>query len=247
MTITSAIILGLVQGLTEFLPVSSSAHLIIIPSILNMQTPSVAFDVVLHLATALAVIVFFHKDILNIITKDHKMFLLLIIGTVPTGIMGLLFKDFFEAFFQQGLWIGLFLIITGIILWFAEHTEKESKPVKSMTWFDAIIIGTCQGCAILPGISRSGSTVAAGLFRGLPREFAAKFAFLLSIPAIMGAGLMKARDIASIPLIPSLIGFIFAFFSGLLAIKIFIELIKNKNLKYFSLYCLVLGLVIILI
>ena len=245
MTTTSALILGIVQGLTEFLPVSSTAHLILVPQFLHISLPTVAFDVMLHLATACAVLIYFGKDIWQILRKDRKMIGLLIVGSIPTGIIGLLFKDFFESFFHGGAWIGLFLIITGFLLWFAEKWSTEKKGLVEMGWLDAVVIGICQGLAILPGISRSGSTVAAALGRGLNKTFAAKFALLLSVPAILGAGVLKAKEISHIPLQSSVIGFIAAFFSGLLAIKLFIRLIQTRNIRVFSWYCWLVGFIVI--
>ena len=242
----SALIFGIVQGLTEFLPVSSTAHLIIVPQWLCLPEPTVAFDVMLHLGTLLAVLVFFWKDIVSMLTRTPRLLGLLMIATVPTGILGICFKGFFESFFESNLWIGVFLMITGCLLWFAERAgSKNEKGLKEMTWKDALVIGTMQGVAILPGISRSGSTVATSLFRGLNREFAATFSFLLSVPAILGAALLKAKEIQSLPLKTSLIGLVASFVMGVLAIKIFVTLIKKKGIRIFSWYCWILGAIMI--
>jgi undecaprenyl-diphosphatase len=201
--IPQSIFLGIVQGLTEFLPVSSSGHLVFFQSLFGLEEPLIFFDVMLHLGTLLAVVIYFRKDICEIVQglgavlkKRHKnppqvkLFLLIVLASIPTGLMGILFKDWFESFFSKPKWVGGMLLITGSVLWLTRWAKKEGKPLGRMRWFDAILIGIAQGIAIIPGISRSGATISVGLFCGLDRELSGKFSFLLSIPAILGATLL---------------------------------------------------------
>ncbi|MFH1429382.1 MAG: undecaprenyl-diphosphate phosphatase [Candidatus Margulisiibacteriota bacterium] len=242
MDITSAVILGIVQGLTEFLPVSSTAHLLIVPKILGIANPGVAFDVMLHLATALAIVMYFFDDIITIITKMPKMIWLLILGSIPTGLMGFFLKDYFESFFHAGIWTGVFLIITGCLLFISEKLATGEKNLDKTRWYDAVIIGFFQGLAIMPGLSRSGSTIAAALFRGLNKTLATRFVFLLALPAILGAGLLEFKEISNLPKEPAIYGFIAALVSGLIAIKIFIQLLQRGKIRIFSWYCWALGI-----
>ena len=216
----SAIILGAVQGISEFLPISSSAHLVLVPHLLGVET-SLVFDTILHLGTLVAIFSVFWKDIVNILkgfilsildlTESKEVFLkgirevpakrfawLLIVATIPTGIMGILFKDAIETIFRGTLFIGVFLIITGILLYMSERHKSGSITERDMTFKQAIALGVCQGLAVLPGISRSGATISAGLFAGLNREYAARYSFILSIPAVLGAGLIQIKDIVTI-------------------------------------------------
>ncbi len=242
------IILGLIQGLTEFLPVSSSGHLVLLQSFLNLPH-SIAFDIVVHLATALAVIVYFYKDIINLLTKDRKMLGLILIAGIFTAILGLTFKDYFEAMFSSVQAVGFFLVLTGTIIMLGERLGKGQR--KSLNIWDAIIIGLAQGCAIAPGLSRSGTTISAALGRNLDRNLAARFSFLLAAPTILGAGLIQSKTIIKAGTIgigfwPLALGFIAAFISGLFAIKIFMNIIQRTSLKGFAYYCFVIGILVIL-
>ncbi len=268
-TIVQAIILGIVQGLTEFLPVSSSAHLVFITDILGLQQ-NVAFDTLLHLGTLVAVVGYFWKDLVIIIssffsslldifrgtfkegleeTPFKKLSWLLLVGTIPAGLMGILLKSEFEALFNSILYVGIFLIITGLLLWGAERVKPGDKDVKDISFKNALVIGVAQGIAIAPGISRSGATIAAGLFSGLNRELAARFSFLLSIPAILGAALVQAKDITSfdVSTIVMIAGFVSAAIFGYLAIKLLLKIIKERSLMIFAYYCWIVGMAAIII
>ncbi len=247
MTNFESVILGTVQGLTEFLPVSSSGHLVILQTFFkNFSQSGITFDVFIHLATLLSVFVYFRKQILEIASfKNNKWLFLIIIGTIPAGIVGLLFKNQVEALFSNINFVIVTLVITGILLFLSDLPKKLSKDKDSITYLDAIIIGTFQAFAILPGISRSGSTISAGIFRGVKREIATEFSFILSIPAILGAVILSLKDfkyISNVDYLPYTIGFLSAFTAGLLSLKMLTFIIKAKNLKYFSFYCWLLAL-----
>lgn len=252
MTLGEAIFLGLVQGLTEFLPVSSSGHLVIIEHYLNVRPPGLIFETLLHLGTLLAVIWVFRHDVWSIIQRPRqKMTFLIIVGAIPTGFMGILLEDFFTSLFSSVFIVGFMLLVTGIFLWLAECLASCRKNLHEMNWFDAVLIGIAQGIAITPGISRSGATVATALVRGLDKRTAAKYSFLLSIPVILGAFVLqlwniKGVDNSQIALIPYLTGTIVATLSGYLAIKTFLGFLQRGKLRYFSLYCFLLGGLVII-
>ncbi|MCK5641852.1 MAG: undecaprenyl-diphosphate phosphatase [Gammaproteobacteria bacterium] len=272
LSLLDSILLGIIQGLTEFLPVSSSGHLVIASNILGLK-PDLAFITIVHFATLLAVLTFFFKDIVHLVKSFFvgvydvvlkrssfagvysdpyfKLAFLIIAGTIPTVIIALSLKDWFTGLFNSLFAVGCFLIVTAALLLSAEKFSKGSKGEKDMSLIDSIVVGIFQGLAVAPGISRSGSTVAASLFRGLNRPLAAKFSFLLSIPAVFGAALLELKDIMDLGLnnigfIPLLAGVIAAFISGLFAIRVFIKMIENKKISIFAYYCLVIGVLIIL-
>jgi undecaprenyl-diphosphatase len=245
------LLLGIIQGLTEFLPVSSSGHLVIFQRLFEVPH-SIAFDVVVHLATALAVIVYFWKDILELFTSKRKMLWLIVVGTVFTGILGLGFKDFFESLFSSVFAVGWFLLLTGLIIVLAEWIGKGRRKLEEMNIWDAVLIGLAQGCAVAPGLSRSGTTISASLARNLDRTLAARFSFLLSIPAILGAGLVQSKAIIKAGTVgigawPLVLGFIAAFFSGWIAIMIFMNIIQRTSLRIFAYYCFVVGTIVIIL
>jgi len=256
-----AIFLGIVQGLTEFLPVSSSGHLVFFQSLFGLKEPPIFFDVMLHLGTLLSVAVYFRMDIWRIIQgigsilrrkeenrEDAKFFLWIILASIPTGLMGIFFKDWFESFFSKPKLVGGMLLITGLILWLTRWVKKEGKPLGQMRWFDAILVGIAQGFAIIPGISRSGATISAGLFCGLDRELCGKFSFLLSIPAILGATLLEIKKMDSGgALLTTLTGTAIAFGVGILALTILIKIIKMGKIFNFSYYCCGMGILMIIL
>ena len=249
------VLLGVIQGLTEFLPVSSSGHLVIFQKLLGVGE-NIAFDTVVHLATALAVAIYFWKDILKLLhlndPLNRKMVVYLVVGTFFTAVIGLGFKDFFESLFSSILAVGFFLILTGVVIILGEWIGKANRDFRKMNIWDAVLVGLAQGCAIAPGLSRSGTTISASLARGLDRKLAAKFSFLLAIPAILGAGLVQLPKVmragsTDAGLWAMILGFIAAFLSGLLAIRIFMGLIQRTSLRIFAYYCFVVGAVVLIL
>ncbi|MDD1763470.1 MAG: undecaprenyl-diphosphate phosphatase [Methanobacteriaceae archaeon] len=269
MNIIQAIILGMVQGLTEFLPVSSSAHLVLVPELMGVKS-SLAFDTLLHLGTLIAVIYYFWNDVVNMIKafisslKDvpqgkfrtelmddafKRLSWLVIVGTIPAALMGILLKDFFESLFSSVAAVGVFLLITGLILWGVERMPRGDKKVKEITFTNSLLVGIAQGCAIAPGISRSGATIATSLFLGFDRELAARFSFLLSIPAILGAALIQAKDLTvgfDLSTGVFVAGLLSSMIFGYLAIKFLMGYIKQHKLTIFAYYCWIVGLVVLL-
>jgi undecaprenyl-diphosphatase len=264
--IISAIILGAVQGISEFLPISSSGHLVIVPHLLGVET-GLAFDVILHVGTLVAIFTFFWKDIINIIkgfivsiinltegfdkfkdglrrVPEERFAWLIIIATIPTGIMGLLFDKAVETIFRGTVFVGLFLIITGIILYYSERHSSGNITEKDMSFKQAITIGICQGIAVLPGISRSGATIASGLCLGLNREYAARYSFLLSVPAVVGAAVFKVKDMATIDATTTVLvaGFLSSVIFGYLSIKLLMKMIEGWSLDIFAYYCWIVGI-----
>jgi undecaprenyl-diphosphatase len=251
--ILECLILGIVQGLTEFLPVSSSGHLVLFQKIFGIEEGALTFDVALHLATLIAVFAVFWKDIISVITKPFsRLTLLLVVGTIPTMAMGFLLKDFFEKTFESGATLGVEFLFTGLILWYTESVKSKGKGVEKTTYADAALIGVAQGIAILPAVSRSGLTIAGALFRGLDRDFAAKFSFLMSIPVILGAGLldgykvMKDTGLSGLDGGPYIIGMLAAAVSGYFAIKIMLKILAKGSLRKFSYYVFAVGGLVIL-
>jgi len=280
MNILEAIFLGLVQGLTEFLPVSSSGHLVLLQRVFGIEEPSLFFDTMLHVGTLIAVFAVLWKEIWAIIKKPiQKLTGFLILATVPAVIAALLFKDSIENIFISAQLLGWCFLITTILLVCAElisrkrcHCDSAEKPeqdendnqqplstnqlknIEQMTWFDALFIGIMQAIAIPPGISRSGATISGALFRKLDRDFAARFSFLLSIPAILGAAVLQTRELfktsavteAGIPIAAVIAGTIAAAVVGFFAVKFMIKIIKEKSLFGFAIYTGVLGLLVLL-
>lgn len=268
-----AILLGLIQGLTEFLPVSSSGHLVIFQQILDIQEADMTFDVILHLGTLVAVFTFYWHDIVAMIKEfflwigeligvkkprasyednGHRVLMfMLILATIPTAIIGFLFNDLFEKLFSSIRVVGFTLLITGTLLWISNKMAKGRKQAKDIKVKDAVTIGLLQGVAITPGISRSGTTIFAGLLRGFNIELATKFSFLLSIPAILGAAILEGRKVLKLGQgisngFPMLMGFVMAAISGYFAIRFLVDLINRRKLHYFSYYCWGVGVFVIL-
>lgn len=246
------IILGLIQGLTEFLPVSSSGHLLVARKLFGLAEAGLLLDTMLHLGTLLAVIVVFWRDILEMIRRPFShLTLLIIVGTIPTAIIGLVFKDFFEEIARSGVTVGWEFLATGLILWFADRIKNKGyKNIKEITFMDALIVGALQGAAILPAISRSGLTIAGSLFQRIDRATAARFSFLLSIPAIMGAVVLQIPDLLAggteaIGAGPLVLGTVVAAISGYFAIKWMLNIIRRGSLKVFAVYVWILGAVIL--
>lgn len=259
MEILHAIILGIIQGLTEFLPVSSSGHLEIVKTILGERKAAeenLLMTVVLHFATALSTIIIFRKDLSEIFSglfqfKNNESFqysLKIILSMIPATLIGLLFNENVEALFGGALaLVGGMLIVTGLLLFLADKAKFSTKNVGIK---ESILIGISQAIAIFPGISRSGATISTAVLLGIDKEKSARFSFLMVIPLIFGkmfkdilSGKISTYDANFFPL---LIGFIFAFITGMLACKWMIQLVKNSQLKYFAFYCFVVGGIVII-
>ena len=254
MNLFNVIILGIVQGVTEFLPISSSGHLVIFQHFMNIEE-GLTLNVFLHFGTLLAVVVVFWDDIIGMITlkKEYrKLTYYVILGSVPAGVIGILFEDTFERLFSTITVVGIALLVTGTLLWLSDRIENEERSIKDMDWNDSIVVGFAQAFAIIPGISRSGSTIVGGLFKGLNRQLAAKFSFLLSIPVIGGATLLKTKDLVTmgmgnITFFELLVGTLSAALAGYFSIKLLLKLISKEKLSVFAYYCWVLGLAVIFI
>jgi undecaprenyl-diphosphatase len=228
-----SLILGIVQGLTEFLPVSSSGHLVILKHWINFQSEGTTMEATLHFATLLAIIIFFRKKLLDYATKEK--ILTIIVGTIPIALIGILFKDEIELLFNNYLLVTITLSLTGLLL-FISRNPKENKEELDLK--SAFIIGIAQALALTPGISRSGFTVAAALLLGITRKKAFEFSFILAIPALLGAFIINIPDImeTNVEIFYLLPGAVAAFFSVLLALWVFYKLIVKKDLYFFSYY-----------
>ena len=272
MTYFEAVILGLVQGLAEFLPISSSGHLALLQQWFDIDENKVLlFAVLLHVVTLISVFIVYWKDIWELIVelcltiKDlltgkglrleerpvRKLGVMIIVATIPTAIIGILFNDLFDKLYTSVLPIGIGLIITGFLLVLAERTGNSNRGIDKMNFRNALFIGTVQGIAICPGISRSGSTLFGSLICNLDRKFAVKFVFLISIPSILGSAIMETPeaikagfDMAQLG--PVLVGMAVAAVSGLIAIKTMIKIVSDKKLSYFSYYVWALGAAVVI-
>lgn len=256
-----AIILGLVQGLTEFLPVSSSGHLTIAKELFGIQTENLSFEVIVHAATVCSTIVAFRKQIwellcgfFNLKMNPQKEYIFKIaVSMIPIFIVGVFFKDQVEAVFGSGLLVvGCMLLVTAVLLSLSEYLSKKQKGEgRAVTYKDAIVIGLAQACAVLPGLSRSGSTISTGLLLGVKKEDVAQFSFLMVLVPILGEAFLElmsgefAGGESGIPAISLLLGFISAFLSGLFACTLMINIVKRAKLWLFAVYCVVVGLVCI--
>ncbi len=266
-----SIILGLIQGLTEFLPISSSGHLVIFKSFLDVETQGVIWEIALHFSTLLAIFCVFYKDIfmmsksaclsckklfsgesiVNIFKNDPhtRLFLLIVIGSIPTVLIAFSFKNTFESLFNKPGIAGYMLIVTGTMLWFTKYDFRNKSNKKNFGIFNALIIGTVQGFAITPGISRSGTTIATATYMGVDRKTAARFSFLLVIPVILGGMAMMAKDTVTLKkeeISFLIIGSIVAAISGYISLRVLIRIVNNGKLHLFSYYCWPVGLFVIL-
>ena len=289
MSILQAIVLGMVQGATEFIPVSSSAHLVLVPWLLQWPSPGLAFDSVLHLGTLLAVLSVFWRDFLTLAaawlrsiatlvqfvarrpvrgvnaqaraagassqglgssmcnSSDARLAWWLILGTIPAALMGVLWEEQFEALFSSPIRVAMLLLVTGIWLVLAERLGHKEHQAEELSWWQALLVGVAQGCAIAPGISRSGATIGAGLLLGLRREAATRFSFLLSTPIILGAGLLQIKRLLESAgldanLAPLALGFLSAFMAGYACIRFLLSYVRNRGLSAFAAYCWLAGL-----
>jgi len=265
MTLIKSIILGIVQGIAEFLPISSSGHLVIASKILKTDIEGdVLFTTMLHVGTLISILLVYRKDViillkelLNIVktrqvkSEESKFIIYLLVATVPTGLIGILFKDTFEKLFSSLLTVGLALFVTGTLLIIVDKFKETKKNFKDMNVLSALFIGVLQGMAITPGISRSGSTIFAGVSTGLKKENAVKFSFFVSIPAILGAAIVQLKDIDTamykeIFTIPYIAGIVTAAVVGFLSIKVLIKMLEKKKVHYFAYYCYAVGISIII-
>ncbi len=266
MTYIQAIILGAVQGLAEFLPISSSGHLALLQNIFGIEEV-LFFAVMLHFGTLISLFIVYWKEIWELVVdlfltiKDvctgkglkleerpiRKLGVMIIVTTIVTGVIGILFEDAFNALYASCVAIGVCLIITGVLMYFSERIGKNNRTLERMNYRNSIFIGVMQGLAICPGISRSGSTLVGGLTCGFKRDFAVKYAFLISIPVILGSFILELKDALSVGIDtaiigPTVVGVVIAAVVGLFAIKAMIKIVTNKNLKYFSYYVWVVGI-----
>jgi undecaprenyl-diphosphatase len=270
LSVLDALILGIVQGLTEFLPVSSSAHLVLVPEFFNITEPTLAFDVLVHVATLVAVVGYFFGDVKRIVLSIaapgrlksrqevkywRRLFVWLVIGSVPAALSGFLLSGFFKRLFDSTMAVGIFLIVTSLLLWGSDfalsRVARKTSGLESIRPWDAFIVGCYQALAIAPGLSRSGSTIAAGVFLGFDRSTAARFSFLLSIPVIIGAFLSSLKAIGANVAGTSgwayAVGFIAAGISGFLAVRFLMRYIKEHRFRVFAIYTALLGILVIVL
>ncbi len=270
LTVLDALILGVVQGLTEFLPISSSGHLVLVPEFFGISAPTLAFDVLVHVATLVAVVGYFIRDVGKIVLSLvapgrlgnrqevkywRRIFVWLVIGSVPAAFAGFLLSDFFEGLFDSTLAVGIFLIVTSLLLWGSDYamgrTRREPASLGKMRAGDAFIVGCFQALAIAPGLSRSGSTIAAGVFLGFDRPTAARFSFLLSIPAIFGAFVFKVKDIGDAFAggggLAYALGAVAAAISGFAAVYFLMRYVREHRLRIFAIYTAILGVFVVIL
>jgi undecaprenyl-diphosphatase len=248
-----SLVLGIIQGLTEFLPISSTGHLVLGRKLLGMGEAGLFLDTLLHFGTLIALVAVYWDDIQGLIRRPFsRLGLLLMVGTIPTALIGLSFEEYFEQISKTGSTIGVEFLVTGFILMAAERwKESAQKRFEQITWTDALIIGTLQGAAIMPAISRSGLTIAGSLLRGIHKEDAARFSFLISLPAIFGACVLQGKKLLDhqvsemVGLIPLLAGTFAAAVSGYIAVKWMIRILNKGSLKIFAYYVWALGAVIV--
>ena len=248
MSLLEAMILGIIQGLTEFLPISSSGHLVLAQSLLNIDQPGNEFEILVHIGTLFSVLIVFRNDIINLLTslqskKSQKFIILIIIGTIPAIFIGLGLKDILESFFDDLAIVSIALIFTGLILCstFLINNKKNNEH----TILTSIFIGCAQAIAIIPGISRSGMTISVALLLGISPKEATKFSFLLAIPAIGGAGILTAFNMdinnSEIYQLSGFVGMLTSFLIGFIALKWLLIWIEKGKLYYFGLYCIIIG------
>ena len=271
MELYQGVMLGILQGLTEFLPVSSSGHLVLGQNFFGITEPALSFDISLHLGTLFAVVVVFFGDIkgmllallrltraggstgrvkrLLIEDRDVRLGALILVGSVPTAIIGLILNDYAHTLFSSLFIVGGMLMVTGTFLWLTKNMTGQGRGIREVGFGTALFIGFCQGLAVMPGISRSGATIAAGLFSGLDRETAARYSFLLSMPAIVGAEILSLRESfaagAGIDSV-TLWGTLAAFVAGLFALKVLLKIVRQGRIYIFAPYCWAAGLIAIL-
>jgi undecaprenyl-diphosphatase len=262
------IVLGIIQGLTEFLPISSTAHLVIIPKLLGWPDQGLAFDIALHVGTLIAVLLYFFRDWLQVLAqglgvstsggdpalrRNPRLLWLLALGTIPAGVAGLLFQKKAETLWRENLFVIAGTSIgVAVVMWLAEMIGRKQRDLGHTNVIDSLVIGFAQACAVVPGVSRSGSTITAGLFRNLDRQAAARFSFLLSTPVIAAAALKDFYDLmkhqGGFPpemRVPFLVGILVSAITGGVAIGFFMNFLRRRSLNVFVLYRLVFGIMVI--
>lgn len=254
--IGQAVVLGLVQGLGEFLPISSSAHLVLTPWFFNWPDPGLTFDVALHLGTLVAVVAYFWRDLLGIVadafarphSQNGRIFWYLAVASVPGALSGLIFEEQAETVFRSPPLIALTLTLMGVGLWWADRVGRKRRDIEDVGWKEAAIVGLSQALAIIPGVSRSGITMTAGLLAGMKRETAARFSFLLSVPIIAGAALLKLKDLSLAAVnSPFVAGVLTAGVVGYLAIRFLLRYVRHGSYFLFAVYRFLLALTILLV
>jgi len=257
-TILQAIVLGLVQGLGEFLPISSSAHLVLVPWLFKWQDPGLTFDIALHLGTLIAVLIFFWQDWIRLLrggvkgwnNKDGRLFWYLVLATIPGGVIGILLEDKAETVFRTPLLTALMLILMGVVLYWADRRSKGGLRIDHIDLRTSLLIGLSQALAIIPGVSRSGITMTTALLSGMYREDAARFSFLLSTPIIMGAALIKIPELLhNTAMINTafLVGVLVSALVGLASIGFLLSYVQTKNFLPFAWYRFILGALVIIV
>ncbi len=259
MSLLEAILIGIIQGATEFLPISSDGHLVLIPAVFGLDQPDLVLIGLVHAGTLLAIVTYFARDLWNVgrawlagianrnplSTADSRLGWHMLIGSTPAAIIGLTLKDFFEQQFQSPTVAAIGLLVTATFLVVGERLLRGTKTIDRLTSLDALFIGTLQALALLPGVSRSGTTIAAGLWRGLDRPAAARFSFLVGLPAIAGAGLLSFIDIfsaqGSLPATHYVVAFVAAALTGYLCITFLLAWVKRHSLYLFAVYCAIAG------
>ncbi len=244
---------GLIQGLTEFLPISSSGHLVLVPVLLGQEPPDLATSAMLHMGTLVAVLVYFRKEVVEVVTfteRGRRLLLLLLVGTIPAAVLGLTLESQFEALNENPRGVAIALALTGVALFATRWIPRRDKTAENATMTDTIIMGFGQALALIPGVSRSGSTISTGLLRGFTDTEAARYSFLLGIPAIAGAGVFEGRELldsGSTVGAEIFVGVAVAAISGYAAIAFLLRLIGRTGLSPFGIYCMVAGVVALLV
>lgn len=265
MDILQAIVLGILQGATEFVPISSSGHLVLVPWLLGWPALGLVFDTIVHWGTLLAVVAYFWKDwwmiistgLRGLLRRDwsdprSRLLWLLVLGSVPAALIGYCLEDFFESLFSEPVWVSIFLLVTAALLAASEWMARQVREARDLRWQDALTIGLSQAAAIAPGISRSGATISAGLWRGLERTEAARFSFLLGTPIIFGAGLFQLMDLFAMPNAEAQVsllaaGFVAAAVSGYVCIWTLLRYLQRGRLYPFAVYCVLAGIFFLLV
>jgi undecaprenyl-diphosphatase len=266
MSLLEVIVLGIIQGLTEFLPISSTAHLVLIPQFLNWPDPGLSFDIALHVGTLIAVLIYFFRDWLQIIIqglggnfgtdpglrRNRMLLWLLILGTIPAGIAGLIFQKQADSTLRTPIIIGTSMVVIGIFMWWADRAGRQQKEMGHVSMADAAVIGVAQILSVIPGVSRSGITISAGMLRNLDRQTAARFSFLLSTPIILGAALKDAWDLfrheGGVPhemQVAFGVGILVSAITGGLTIAFFLNFLRRHGLAFFVAYRIIFGIIVI--